>query len=197
MGRPREFDVDQAIRIATDLFWRKGFEGTSVSDLTRAMGIATPSFYFAFENKEALFQRIVESYQKTQAKIVEDALSQKTTKAVVEKLLGGFADLLTDPDHAPGCLIMNSALPVVEGHGFRILFAKQRQALRLRLQERFKQAVKDPSDLPADSDPGGLAQMVVALIWGFAVEAQSGASRAKLRKAAIAATVMWPMPKKC
>ena len=119
MGRPREFDVDQAIRIATDLFWRKGFEGTSVSDLTRAMGIATPSFYFAFENKEALFQRIVESYQKTQAKIVEDALSQKTTKAVVEKLLGGFADLLTDPDHAPGCLIMNSALPVVEGHGFR------------------------------------------------------------------------------
>ena len=63
MGRPREFDIETALDTAGELFWRKGYEGTSLSDLTGAIGITPPSFYFAFKSKEALFKQVVDRYQ--------------------------------------------------------------------------------------------------------------------------------------
>jgi len=192
MGRRREFDLDQAVGIATDLFWRRGYEGTSVGDLTDAMGITAPSFYFAFGSKEALFRRILETYQASQADLVEAAFGQADARAVVEALMDGFADLLTSPGRAPGCLIMNSALPVVDGHPFRGEWAAERHALRSRLQQRFSREQRAGGHLPAGHDPAGLAQMVVALIWGFAIEAQSGASRKELHRAVAQALRMWP-----
>ena len=60
MGRPREFDIEKAIEIATNLFWEKGYEGTSLSDLTKAIGITPPSFYFAFGSKDGLFEKVLE-----------------------------------------------------------------------------------------------------------------------------------------
>ena len=195
MGRPREFDIEQALRIALDLFWRKGFDGTSINDLTRAMHITPPSFYSAFGNKEALFRRVVELYQRLLMKIVIDALNQKTTHEVVAKLLGGLVDLVTDSSHPAGCLIMNSALPVVEGHPMRKLLADQRQMLKQTLQKRFRKGLQDPHDLPASADPSALAQLVVTLLWGMAVEAQSGTSRAALHKAVETALAVWPTQK--
>ena len=95
MGRPREFDIDTAIKTATELFWRKGYEGTSLSDLTGAMGITAPSFYFAFGNKEKLFRRVIEQYYESQLALLDSAIREPTVRGVAERFLYGYADLLT------------------------------------------------------------------------------------------------------
>src|SRR4051812_32241062 len=101
-GRPRAFDADQALDRALTVFWEKGYEGASLSDLTRAMGINRPSLYAAFGNKEALFRRVVERYVEGPAAYVREALGEPTARAVVERLLCGTADLLADREHPRG-----------------------------------------------------------------------------------------------
>ena len=187
MGRPREFDIEQALRTAAEMFWRRGYDDTSVNDLTAAMKIAPPSFYFAFGSKEGLFQKILDNYQIIQSGIVDDALRQKSLGDVLQRLLSGYADLFTDPAHPPGCLVLNSSIPVCEGHPFREKFAEQRRELRLTLEKRFKELGREDAKLPPGSTPATLAMLVVSLIWGLAVEAQSGASRSELKKTAAAA----------
>jgi AcrR family transcriptional regulator len=192
MGRPREFDIEQALLIATKLFWSKGYDGTSVSDLTQAMQIAPPSFYFAFESKEALFLRVVDDYRREQAKIVEGALGEQTTKDVIRKLLEGFAAFFCNADRVRGCLIMNSALPVGEGPAFRQRFAEERRALQRQLRNSFRRL----RDIPRGTDVDGLARMIVTLIWGLAVEAQSGASRSDLDRMTASLLALFPADEK-
>lgn len=191
MGRPREFDIEQALQVATELFWRKGYDATSVGELTSAIGITPPSFYFAFHTKEGLFRRVVERYQVTQRRLVEEALRCSTSSEIVEHLLTGFAELFTNPRHVPGCLILNSSLPVTEAHPFRKWFAEQRDSLRLQLRSRFAETARDTASLPRGTDADGLAQLVVAIVWGMAIEAQSGASRHALRHVVSAFVAMW------
>jgi AcrR family transcriptional regulator len=191
MGRTREFDIDQALRIATERFWRAGYDNTSISDLTAAMKITAPSFYFAFGSKEGLFQRIVEVYQGAQNKLMNDALKQTVMRDILRILLQGFADFFTDPAHPPGCLVLNSSIPVTEEHPFSKKFAEQRREMRLALENRFRQLRREGGALPAGASPASLAQIVVSLIWGMAVEAQSGATRSELRKMAAAAVHGW------
>lgn len=179
MGRPRSFDIDEALRIAADMFWRRGYDGTSIGDLTKAIGVSAPSFYFAFGSKEGLFEKIVEEYQKLQTPLFDEALGQSSVDAVIRHLLFGYVDLLTVRGRAPGCLIMNSSLPVTDDHPFSRRFADERKALKERLRKRFSRLLADAGD--DAPDPAAAAQLVVALIWGLAVEAQSGASRASLR----------------
>lgn len=191
MGRPREFEIDKAIETATDLFWRYGFEGTSVGDLTRQMGITPPSFYFAFGSKEDLFRKVIERYYAEQGTMLEAACAEKTAHAVAEHLLRRYADVLTAPGHAPGCLAMNSALPCTEGDSLRGWLADLRERMRTRLRDRFAYA-KDTGDLPAEADPDSLARLVTVLAWGMAVEAQSGTRREDLHKTIALALARWP-----
>src|SRR3977135_1973575 len=109
-GRPREFDADQALDRALQVFWRKGYEGASLPDLTRAMGINRPSLYAAFGNKEALFRKALDSYHDGPAAFVRGALEEPTARAVVEALLRGTVDLLSSPRNPPGCLMVQGAL---------------------------------------------------------------------------------------
>ncbi|MDR3416088.1 MAG: TetR/AcrR family transcriptional regulator [Nevskia sp.] len=192
MGRPRQFDVEQAVHTAAGLFWSKGFDGTSVQELTEAMDITPPSFYFAFGNKEALFRRAVEDYQQILARIAEQAVRQDSARAMVECLLTGFVDLFTDPAHAPGCLILNNALPIVDGHPFRRRFAEQREALRLQVQRVLEDRARTGRRGLKEGAAKVQSRLIVSLIWGFAVEAQSGVSRLDLRRAARAAAALWP-----
>src|SRR5213592_2067234 len=110
VGRPRAFHVDEALDQALEVFWRKGFEGTSLPDLTKAMGINRPSLYAAFGNKEALFRRALDRYAEGPAAYVREALNGLTARAVAERLLHGSIDLLTDPRHPRGCLMVQGAL---------------------------------------------------------------------------------------
>lgn len=191
MGRPREFELDGAIEKATGLFWQNGYEGTSLSDLTNAMGISPPSFYFAFGSKEGLFRKVIERYFAEQSKLVDAALRKPTPRAVVMHFLRGYADVLTDPLHAPGCLALNSSLPCAEGDPLRAWLAELREQTRRRFRDRFAQARRGKS-LPAGIDADSLARLVLAIAWGMAVEAQSGASRKDLRRMIALALPVWP-----
>ena len=191
MGRPREFKIDEALEKATGLFWRHGYVGTSLSDLTRAIGITPPSFYFAFGSKEGLFKKVIERYFAEQSDKAEAACREPTAQAVAARFLYGLADVLTDPNHAPGCLAMNSALPCTSGDRVREWLADLREQVRTRLHERFSYA-RDVGDLPVSADPGTLARLIVVVAWGMAVEAQSGAGREDLHRTIDCALAMWP-----
>src|SRR5437763_10008756 len=98
-GRPRAFDLDKALDRALQVFWRKGYEGASLPDLTQAMGINRPSLYAAFGSKEELFRRALDRYAEGPASYVREALNEPTTRAVAERLLGGAVGLLSDSQH--------------------------------------------------------------------------------------------------
>src|SRR5262245_33795306 len=99
IGRPRAFDFDKALDRALAVFWRKGYEGASLPDLTKAMGINRPSLYEAFGNKESLFRKAIERYAQGPARHVREALKQPTALGVVKRLLRGNVALITDSRH--------------------------------------------------------------------------------------------------
>src|SRR6266851_36658 len=150
-GRPRAFDVDRALDRALHLFWRKGYEGTSLSDLTTAMGINRPSLYAAFGNKEALFRKALDRYADGPAAYVYEALDEPTARAVAARLLHGAVDLLTDPRTPPGCLLVQGALACGDAaESIRRELVARRAAGEAALRQRFERALAD-GDLPDDA----------------------------------------------
>ena len=109
-GRPRGFDPETALDQALRVFWEKGYEGASLTDLTEAMGINRPSLYSAFGNKESLFRKVLERYASGPASYVEAALAEPTARAVAVRLLEGSRELLGCSENPRGCLITQSAL---------------------------------------------------------------------------------------
>ncbi len=192
MGRPRAFDVDKALDRALKVFWRKGYEGASLPDLTKAMGINRPSLYAAFGNKEALFRKALERYVEGPAAYVREAIREPTARAVVERLLRGAADLLTDPRNPRGCLMVQGALACGEAaNAIRRELISRRMAGEAAFRERFERA-KAEGDLPADCDPADLARYVATVLQGMAVQAAGGASREQLRGVVEMALRAWP-----
>lgn len=193
MGRPREFDIDTALDSAAGLFWRNGYDRTSLSDLTKAIGITPPSFYFAFKSKEALFKQVLDRYQSGHLGFFAEALNQETPRAVAEGVLYGFANAYTTKPHPPGCLALNNSLPCADdgSDAVRIELAARRKASRIELRKRFKH-FQSRGALPADADPDALARYIATIAWGMAVEAQSGASRSELHRTVKQALASWP-----
>ena len=178
MGRSRTFDVEEAIGIATTLFWR-GYDQTSLADLTGALGIGAASFYFAFESKEKLFREVVGRYIAALDVAYQETFSDSTTRSGIERLLRHYADVVTDPAHTPGCLVVNSSPAVRADDLVKQWLSGHREALRLRLVKRFS-ADLAKGDLPPGSHPKTLARLMMAIAGGIAVEAQSGATRKEL-----------------
>jgi AcrR family transcriptional regulator len=191
-GRPREFDVEKALDRALKVFWRKGYEGASLLDLTRAMEIKRPSLYAAFGNKKALFRKVLDRYAEGPAAYVREALAQPTARAAAELLMGGAIDALTDPRNPRGCLMVQGALACGEAaESVRRELAARRLAVEAALRQRFERARED-GDLPADTDAADLARYVVTVLRGMAVQATGGASREELRRVADMALRSWP-----
>ena len=192
IGRPRAFDLDRALDRALEVFWLKGYEGASLSDLTRAMGVNRPSLYAAFGNKEALFRKALDRYVEGPAAYVRAALAEPTARAVAERLLAESVDRLTDPRNPRGCLIVQGALVCGKAaESVRRELAARRAAGELAVRRRFERALSD-GDLPDDSHPADLARYIVAVMQGIAVQAAGGASRAELRRVAAMALRAWP-----
>src|SRR6201996_8931615 len=109
-GRPREFDMDQAVERALKLFWSRGYEGTSISDLTTALGITRASLYAAFGSKEGLFQRVMDRYDARAGGYRAAADRAATSLEAVGLLLNGPVELHGDKHNPPGCLGVQGAL---------------------------------------------------------------------------------------
>jgi AcrR family transcriptional regulator len=183
-GRPRQFDLDEALDSALKVFWEKGFEGSSLADLTAAMGINRPSLYAAFGDKESLFLKAMQRYVAVNACHVNAALQEPTARKVVEALWRGNVAAAGDPDNPRGCFLVQGALACGDdAEPVRRAMSEQRAAGQALLQERFERAVVE-GDLPGDTDPAALARYVTAVTYGLAVQTASGASAADLKSAA-------------
>jgi AcrR family transcriptional regulator len=178
IGRPRAFDDEKALNRAMKVFWRKGYLGTSLSDLTKAMGINRPSLYAAFGNKKSLFRKALAHYSNGPSSYLKQALLEPTARAVVERLLHGVVNLLTDPRTPATCLWVHGALSCGDDP-LREEFAAQRAAGLAELRTRFKRAVVE-GDLPQDSDADTLAHYVQTVNFGLTIQASTGATRKEL-----------------
>jgi AcrR family transcriptional regulator len=191
-GRPRSFDMDLALERALDVFWRKGYEGASVADLTEAIGINPPSLYAAFGSKEGVFRAALDRYQAKHAERWDAALAAPTAYEVASRLLMGVADELGDKSKPQGCLMVQGALAAGEEcDAVKKELAERREASVVQVRERLKRAKRE-GDLPKDADPASLARYIATIIHGMAVQAASGISRAELRRVAETALKAWP-----
>lgn len=192
MGRARTFDADEALDTAMTVFWTKGYEGTSLSDLTEAMGISRPSLYAAYGNKEELFRKALERYGEGPSSYEGDALAQPTARAVAESLLRGAADVQTDPDTPAGCLATLGTTYCAEDSSpvGKIVIAF-RLAGHAAIRERFERA-RAEGDLPADADPMALTHYLGTVVCGMAVLAASGATRTELERVIELTMRAWP-----
>ena len=192
LGRPRAFDADRALDRALAVFWRNGYEGASLPALTKAMGINRPSLYAAFGNKEELFRKAVDRYDRGPASYAPKALKKPTAREVVEALLEGIVVLLTKPQHPGGCLMVQGALACgANANRVRQELASRRAAGVAAIRRRFQRAI-DEGDLPASADATGLARFVATVMHGLAVQAASGASRKELLRVKDMFLRIWP-----
>lgn len=179
-GRPREFDADEALDKALNVFRQKGFEGASLPDLTRAMGINRPSLYAAFGNKEELFRKALDRYMEQGMKSLHTALSEPTAYCAVEKILTGIADGSACSKTPKGCLLVQGALACGDGaQMIRQELAARRRQVEFLFRQRFERAIAD-GDLPPDTSASDLAGFIATVIQGMSVQSSGGASREAL-----------------
>jgi AcrR family transcriptional regulator len=191
-GRTRQFDLDEALDRALEVFRARGYEGATLPELTRAMGINRPSLYAAFGNKEQLFRKALDRYQTGPMSFLTEALRKPTARAVVESVFSGFVRTQRDRDNARGCLIVSGALACgAEAESVRRELAQLRQGIVTALRERFERAVQD-GDLPGGTDCATLALYTATVLNGLAVQSTSGATPKELRLVAALAMQAWP-----
>jgi AcrR family transcriptional regulator len=188
-GRPRSFDTDKALDRAMHVFWRKGYEGTSLADLTRAMRINAPSLYAAFGNKEALFAKVLDRYSAGPANYLPKALNASTARKAVKQVLAGVIKLQIAEGHPGGCLVVQGA--VAGGGRMRKAAISRLASVETAIRERL-QAAKAEGDLPRNAKPAELASYVLTTMSGIAVAGATGASRKRLEKIAEVALRAWP-----
>lgn len=183
-GRPLAFDRERALERAMRVFWKKGFEGASLKDLTAVMGIRPPSLYAVFGNKQALFEEALERYLEGPAAFVMEALEEPTAYGVASRILRQSAEFLTRGAARSGCMTIEAGL--VGGEESK---AVRRKLVRLRVQgqaalERRFETAKSQGDLPQGTDAGDLARFVSTVFQGMTVQAINGATRKELTRVA-------------
>lgn len=190
-GRPRAFSIDTAVRQALNIFWSKGYEAASLTDLTEAMNIKASSFYAAFGSKQELFRQALAMYMTMQQEYVWAAVAKPTCKEVVSAMLHGAIDSATRPDMPHGCLTVQGSLAPLSGpNDVQDLLRKIRESGVQSLRERFAQA-KAEGDLPAEAHADTLARFTLTLIHGVAVQAVSGATAEELHEVADVTIRSW------
>lgn len=187
MGRPREFDADVALDQAMEVFWRHGYEGATIAQLTEAMGISPPSLYACFGNKEGLLKAALNRYTELRNVWMDGVVAAPTAREVAERMLMGIAEKQTDPANPPGCLLVQGGIACGSGsENVPFELAARRAENEDQLRDRFVRA-KAEGDLKPTSDPAALARYVSAVSVGMGVMASSGSDREALRQVAAVA----------
>jgi AcrR family transcriptional regulator len=191
-GRPRSFESDDALEQALIVFWEHGYEGASLTMLTDAMGISRKSMYAAFGNKEALFLKVLQRYERGPGAYARQSVLAPTARDVARAYLDGAVRAGTQPGRPAGCLGVRAALSVgATGQSVQDILTTWRAKSQADLRERFQHAA-DEGDLPADSDADMIARYLTTIADGVSVQATGGASSESLRRVVDAALVHWP-----
>jgi AcrR family transcriptional regulator len=191
-GRTRQFDLDEALDKAMEVFWRRGYEGATLGELTEAMGINRPSMYAAFGNKEELFRKVLDRYGSGPVAYVTEALKEPTARQVVEKMFRGAMRMMSDKHHPRGCMVVHGALSGgEETECIRKELAGRRESGVAAIRQRFERAVQE-GDLPKGTDCTALARYIATVLHGLSVEAVSGATKMELESVIELAMKAWP-----
>jgi len=191
-GRPRAFDRRVALRRAMEVFWEHGYEGTSIHELTEAMGINAPSLYAAFGCKEALFREAVALYAELEGGVLWRALVEEpTARRAVAALLRAGAIAYTEQGKPNGCMIVLAATTYTpKTEGIRDYLTEQRRASTETLRDRLERGVAD-GDLSPEVDTRMAAGYVSTVLHGMSVQARDGVGRDELLAVADAAMAGW------
>lgn len=179
-GRPRSFDRDAALAAAVELFWREGYDRTSVAMLTAAMGVTPPSLYAAFGDKHRLFEEAAQAYYEVTCDALAEAAATPSVVDAVARMLDETAQAHAAEGTPPGCLLLTEPR-----------LGAQREAVRVRLRDRIDQGVRD-GELAEATDADALATYLVAVMRGMSGCARDGGTLEDLR--AIARTAVAALP---
>jgi len=183
MARTKEFDERQALVKAMLVFWEKGYEGTSIQDLERAMGLKRTSIYNAFGNKRRLFEQIVACYKESvMAELVAAMDGAPDIREGVRRLLNGAIEMHFNEANPGGCLVVLSVLESEQIDAkARAELEKTLHDMKAMLQSRLNRARK-AGELPAKLDAGGMANTIAATLAGMMVLGKANFSKAALKK---------------
>jgi AcrR family transcriptional regulator len=178
-GRPRAFDEGEAVEIAMHLFWRYGYEGVGVADLTKAVGVAPPSLYGVFGNKANLYRRSLELYSQKFRLVDSGAVGEATSMAeAVSLLLTAAVEIVTSPLGERSCMISSGMLYSHPDHAeLAGELGKHRDAIREEIASLLKPWA-EPTRLPS------VARHLAAVLMGFSIQARDGASKEELLETA-------------
>ncbi|GAA3579461.1 TetR/AcrR family transcriptional regulator [Kribbella ginsengisoli] len=183
-GRPRTFDEDEALERAVEVFWRQGYEGTSITDLTTAMGVNKPSLYAVFGGKADLFRRVIAHYAEHDMAYARAAIAEPTALQVAQRFLRDNVVAVTLDDKPNGCLSIQGGVSCsTANQDVSQFLAASRLAGEKAFADRFRLAITR-GDLPADTDPDALARFLMVVSEGHAIHAAAGVPRESLQKSA-------------
>jgi len=191
-GRPRSFDRNAALRQAMRVFWQKGYDGASLSDLTAAMGINSPSLYAAFGCKEALFREAADLYSATEGVDIWKAFEEPgTAREAIAGFLRASAIAFSEPGDPKGCLIVLGALNPSDGNQEVFCDLRDRRLANIDdLRARLRQGV-ERGEFSATVDCEAIAVFYLAVQQGMSVQARDGASRERLLSIGEGAMAAW------
>jgi AcrR family transcriptional regulator len=192
MARPRSYDEGEVLDRAMDVFWRHGYEGASMAELTHAMALNSTSIYAAFGSKRGLFGAVLERYRARRTAHRDAILAAKTGREIAERMLFGAIEWLVGSNEPRGCLLIQSVLAAGVASGdIPGIVKKQRTAVLDLLIDRLR-LVQEAGELAPSEDPVALARYIQMAFNGLALQAADGASAADLRAAAERALLGWP-----
>lgn len=196
-GRPPEFDRDQVLDAAVLVFWEKGYDGASISDLTAAMGIERPSLYAAFDNKRGLFVAAIDRYAATHGwRSFQSLLLDPDTRRAVADFFDTSIRCATEPGMPSGCMIASVATETAGNDtALRTKLARMFARTDSAIADRFRHN-RQHGWFPDDQDPDALARMVHSVTHSIRIRARAGASRAELSEIADAfMAAFFPRPR--